>query len=48
MLEGLGTLPVRYLGLPLKKGKMLKTDWILIIENMERRLEMAGETIVKG
>ena len=30
---------MRYLGLSLKKGKMSETNWILVIEKVERRLE---------
>ena len=30
---------MRYLGLPLKKGKMLGTDSIPVIEKVESRLE---------
>ena len=35
----IGSLPLRYLGLPLKKGKTTRTDWDPIIEKVERRLE---------
>ena len=35
----IGSLPMRYLGLPLKKGKMLGTNWILVIKKEEKRLE---------
>ena len=35
----IGSLPMRILGLPLKKGKMTRSDWDLVIEKVERRLE---------
>ena len=35
----IGTLPMRYLGLPLTRGRMLRTDWNPVIEKVERRLE---------
>ena len=35
----IGSLPMRYLSLPLKKGKMSGTKWILVIEKVDRRLE---------
>ena len=35
----IGTLPMRYLGLHLMRGRMLRTDWNPVIEKVERRLE---------
>ena len=41
--EALGTpidtSPMRYLGLLVTKGRMMRTDWNLMIKKMERRLE---------
>ena len=35
----IGNLPIRYLGLPLKKGRTSRTDWNPVTEKVERRLE---------
>ena len=35
----IGTLPMRYLGLPLSRGRMLRTYWNPVIEKVKRRLE---------
>ena len=35
----IGSLPMRYLSLPVKKGRTSRTDWDPIIEKVERRLE---------
>ena len=35
----IGSLPMQYLGLPMKKNKMSRQDWQLVIEKVERRME---------
>ena len=35
----IGSLPMRYLGLPLKKGKMSRIDWNPVIEKVKRKLQ---------
>ena len=44
----IGTLPMRYLGLPLTKGRMLRTDWIPVIEKVERRLDRWQAKLLVG
>ncbi|XP_020251185.1 uncharacterized protein LOC109828640 [Asparagus officinalis] len=33
-----GSLPIKYLGLPLKCGKLSKSDWQPVVDNLHRRL----------
>ena len=35
----MGTLPIRYLGLPLSTGQLHGTDWQSVVEKVEQRLE---------
>ena len=35
----MGTLPIRYLGLPLSTGQLRGTDWLRVVGKVEQRLE---------
>ena len=34
----LGSFPITYLGLPLRPGSLLKTDWQPIIDRVEKKI----------
>ena len=51
-LEALGTpigsLPMRYLGLPQKKGRLIRLEWQPVIEKVERRLGGGKQSFCQG